>query len=90
MLVTVIFTGSNLLWNIGNLILAEVTEIRIKRLLHKLSESSQTTLLRQRAQRAVLPGADLDSGPHTCMLHVHASALLADDGPVSADGRTCR
>ena len=52
----------------GDLVLAEVTEVGIKRLLHELRKSSQTTLLRQRAQRAVLPSADLDSGPHTCML----------------------
>lgn len=52
----------------GDLVLAEVTEIGVKRLLYELGESSQATLLRQRTQRAVLPVADLDRSPHTCML----------------------
>lgn len=52
----------------GNLLLAEVAEVGITRLLHELGESSQPTLLRQCVQRAVLSGADLDSGPHTWML----------------------
>jgi hypothetical protein len=52
----------------GDLVLAEVTEVGIERLLHELREPAQTTLLRQRAERAVLLGADLDSGPHACML----------------------
>ncbi len=52
----------------GDLVLTEVTEVGIQRLLHELGEPAQATLLRQGGQRAVLPVADLDSGPHACML----------------------
>ncbi len=67
----------------GDLVLAEVTEVGVQCLLHKLRETTQATPLRQRAQRAMLPGTDLDGGPHTCMLARACSDVWCAEVPDS-------